>query len=140
MKKNSDYIKNFDNAYKSMKNRATEIIKDFGKTLEVEKVLQNRMMKDMGWITWPLIGSKEMDAVEEEIEEWKYNEMFWCAFEGKHEQINSGYISMVRWNTEKNEIEIFFNSNDGYISEWLPETYIEFDREAIYKTILEFTD
>ena len=56
------------------------------------------------------------------------------------EQIYSGYISMVRWNTEKNEIEIFFNSNDGYISEWLPETYIEFDREAIYKTILEFTD
>lgn len=140
MKKNVDYIMDFNNAYKAMKDHATEVIKNYGKTLEVEEILKSRLMKEKGWTEWPVYGSEAADSIENEVEEWKYDKMYWCSFEGKHEQIYCGYISMVRWNTEREEIEIYFDSNDGYVSEWLPESYIGFEREAIYLTILEFID
>ena len=46
MKKNVDYIEDFNNAYKAMKKRATEVIKNYGKTLEVEEILKSRLMKE----------------------------------------------------------------------------------------------
>jgi len=140
MKKNYDYVEDFKKAYNAMRNQAIKVIKNYGKTLEVQEVLKKSLMKDKGWTEWPAPDSDEFYSIEEETEDWKYNEMYWCAFEGKHEQIYCGYIPMVRWNAERKEIEIYFDSNDGCVSEWLPESYIGFEREAIYQTILEFID
>ena len=140
MKKTNEFVQNYLDAYKAMREAAIEKIKNYGKTLEVEEVLKSRLMKKKGWTEWPAYGSEEADSVEDDILEWKYNEMYWCSFEGKHEHIYCGYIPMVRWNAERQEIEIYFDSNDGCVAEWLPESYIGFERDAIYQTILEFID
>lgn len=140
MNMENEFVKNYLDAYKAMKDRATEVIKNYGKTLEVQEILKTRLMKEKGWTEWPAYGSEEAESVEQEVEDWKYEEMFWCGFEDKHGSIHGGYIPMVRWNAAREEIEVYFESGDGFISQWLSEHYIGFDNDAIYQTILEFID
>lgn len=140
MSTNKLFVENYLDAYKAMRERAVEVIKKQGKTLEVYEVLKSRTMIEKGWKEWPAYGTDEYDSIEEIAEEWKYDQMFWCTFEGKHGHVFCGYISMVRWNAKNEGIEVYFDTNDGCVSEWLPEYLICNGREAIYETILEFID
>lgn len=140
MKRENKFIQNYLDAYKAMRDRAIEIIKNYGKTLEIEQILKDRLMKEKGWKKWPKSWSDEYYSVMEEIEEWKYNEMYWCSFEGKFDQVYCGYITKVRWNDEREEIEVYLDSDDESVSEWLPDSYIGYEKESIYQTILEFLD
>jgi hypothetical protein len=131
MNKN-DYVEKYLEAYKEMKKAAIEKIKNYGKELDVREICEKRYcemsMRD---------GSEIYD---EDIEEFYQNESYCCAFEGKHEIMYCVRIERVRYVPEKDWLEVYVSSDDGYVSEWLPESWIGFDSDAIYMTIVEFCE
>ena len=129
MNKN-DYVEKYLAAYREMKDAAIEKMKNYGKELDVREICEKRYHEMF-----------ERDGNEiEDIEEFCQNESYCCAFEGKHEMMYCVRIEKVRYVPEKDWIEVYVSSDDGYVSEWLPESWIGFDRDAIWMTILEFCE
>lgn len=129
----TDYVEKYLDAYKEMKKAAIEKMKNYGKELDVREVCKKRFIE-----------MSEYDKVDEvnidELEEFYQNESYCCAFEGKHEIMYCVRIERVRYVPEKDWIEVYVSSDDGYVSEWLPESWIGFDSDAIYMTILDFCE
>lgn len=128
----NDYVEKYLNAYREMKAAAIEKMKNYGKELDVRDICEKRYYK--------MSERDNSEIYEEDIEEFYQNESYCCAFEGKHEMMYCVRIERVRYIPEKDWIEVYVSSDDGYVSEWLPESWIGFDSDAIYMTILDFID
>lgn len=137
---NRKYVEEFRTAFKAMKARAIEVMMKYDGTLDVVEILKKRILDMHGMDEWPASNTDVWDELDEELDELKSTELYCCAFTGKYETVYNTNIDAVRWNKEKKMLEVYLHSDDGYINEWIPETYVDFDQEAIYFTILEFAD
>ena len=116
-----------------MKDAAVEKIKEYGKTLEVYEVCKQRIMKREGY--------KSVDEItDDEMDDMRWCDTYSCAFEGKHGYIYCCHIVMVRYNENMNDVDVYLESDEGDVAEWLPASYIGFDTYAIYMTILDFCE
>lgn len=126
------YLQDYLDAYRKMKEAAIEKIKNYGKELDVRDICEKRYIE---------MSERDKDEIyEEDIEEFYQSESYCCAFEGKHETMYCVRIEKVRYVPQKDRVEVYVSSDDGYVSEWLPESWIGFDTEAIWMTILDFID
>lgn len=128
----NDYVEKYLNAYREMKEAAIEKMKNYGKELDVRDICEKRYYK--------MSERDNSEIYEEDIEEFYQNESYCCAFEGKHEMMYCVRIERVRYVPEKDRIEVYVSSDDGYVSEWLPESWIGFDTDSIWMTILDFCE
>lgn len=136
MKTNHECVQKYRYAYDEMRKQAIEVMKNYGKVLNVYEVLKARILKEQGLDKMPEVGTEEYDAFCEDYDEQKYS----CVFEGKHEQVYIANIAMVRYNEEIKDVDVYLESDDGYISQWMPMLYIGYEQEAVYMTILDFIE
>ena len=127
------YVEKYLNAYKEMKAVAIEKMKNYGNELDVWEVCKKRFLE-----------MSEYDEINEDniddLEEFSQNESYCCLFKGKHEFIYLVRIKKVRYDHEKKRIEVFVESDEGDVSEWLPESWISYDSDAVWMTILDFCE
>lgn len=128
-----DYKKNYLDAYKQMKEAAIARLKKYGKTLDVHKTLKQMLMREKGYKT-----AKEIP--DDVLDDYKWENTYSCVFEGKHEQLYCCNILKVRYNKKTDEVEVYLHDDEGYISEWFMESYVGWDRDSIWMTILDLID
>lgn len=129
----NDFVQDYLGAYRRMKDAAIEKIKNYGDTLEVYEVCKQRLMKRMGY-------KSASEITEDELDDFKWSNTYCCAFEGKHGFIYCCHIVMVRYNENMKDVDVYLESDEGDVAEWLPASYIGFDTDAIYMTILDFCE
>jgi hypothetical protein len=130
MKTNEDYINDYNEAYRAMKERAIELMKERGGILEVLEVGKKLIMKENGY-------HDESEIYEDELEDWKCENLYCCTFEGKHEDVYLPNIYMVRYNEKFDDLDAYLE--DEYdLAEWVPASMIGFGRECLYMTVLEY--
>ena len=57
----------------------------------------------------------------------------------KHEMIYCCRIVMVRY-TEEHGIEVYLETDDGYVAEWFPVDWISGDTDSVWMTIFDFCE
>ena len=126
-----DYVQNYLNAYREMKSSAIEKIKNYGKTLEVYEIRKKRLMEQFGY--------KSKDEIpQEELDDCICNTSYSCVYEGKHGMLYPCQIVMVRYNSVYNDVDVYLESDDGYIAEWFTICYVGWDFDGAYMTIHDF--
>lgn len=127
----TDYVKNYIAAYKEMKDAAIEAIKNYGKTLDVYEICKQQFMEQTGC-------KDESEIYEDELYDFLCENTYSCVMEGKHENIYIVNIVKVRYNKQREMIDVYLETDDGDVSEWLPISWVTFEQDAVYQTILEF--
>lgn len=125
------YVQNYYAAYLAMKDAAIETMKNYGKTLEVHEVCKQLLMERMDY-------QNESEIMEDELDDFIWENTYSCVFEGKHETTHITNIVKVRYNETANDVDVYLETDDGYIANWMPISRISFGQEAVYQTILEF--
>lgn len=128
-----DYVNNYFAAYKEMKNAAIDAIKNYGKTLEVYEICKQLLMERMGY-------KNESEILEDEFNVFISENTFSCVMEGKHGTVYIVNIVMVRYNERTETIDVYLESDDGYVAEWFPISWVSFGQDFVYQTILEFVE
>lgn len=130
MKTNADYINDYNEAYKAMKERAIELMKERGGILEVLEVGKKLIMEENGY-------QNEDEIYEDELEEWEAENVYCCTFEGRHEDVYIPNIYMVRYNEKFDDLDAYLE-DDYDFAEWVPASMIGFGCEYLYMTVLEY--
>lgn len=133
MKKNVEFVNDYLKAFHAMREQAEEVIKNYGKELDVIEILKQRIMEEYGY--------KSEDEIHEDVlEDCIINNAYYCIFEDKHGSLYNSCIHKIRYDAEKDEIEVYLKSDEGCIDDWYPRWCICSDMDAVYQTILEFID
>ena len=127
------YIENYNAAYKAMKEAAIKKMMEYGKTLDVREECKRILMTEKGCIN-------EKEITEDELYDFIVTNTYACFLIGKHEQIYITNITKVRYNKETKDVDVYLETDDGYVTEWYPVSWINGDQDAAYLTILEFTE
>lgn len=128
-----NYVENYFAAYKEMKDAAIEAIKNYGKTLDVYEICKQLFMEKMGY-------EDESEIYEDEFYDFICENTYSCVMEGKHGNIYIVNIVKVRYNKQREMIDVYLETDDRDVSEWLPISWVTFEKDAIYQTILEFME
>ena len=120
-KKNSEYVDAYVEAYQAMRKKAIEVIKKYGKELDLRQIIKD----------------KNPDADDDELEAVMMNECHSVFFSDRQGDIHDCMIQGVRYNEERERVEVFLHSFDGDIDEWMPSSYINGDEDYVYMTILK---
>jgi len=121
-----DFVKEYIDAYKAMRDSAIEKIRNYNGILEVAELLRKQYRE------------LSEDPDEEGEQDYINANIYWCFFEGKNGYIYSCKIVMVRWNKEREVVEVYLESNEGDVAEWFYHTYISGDMDMLWETIHEF--
>jgi hypothetical protein len=125
-KKESKFVKEYIAAYKAMRDSAIEKMKNYGKTLDMVELLKEEYQ------------SESENPTEEGEEDYVNDGIFWCYFEGKHDNIWSCKICKARWNEERECVEVYLEDAYGDVSDWFMYSYITGDMEMLWHAIHEF--
>lgn len=129
----NEFITKYDKAYFEMRDAAIEKIKNYGKTFDVYAKLRQMLMKEKGY-------KDESEIYEDEWDNYKWENVYSCVFKDRHETLCEGNITMVRYNSERQGVDILFEEFEGYFHEWIPQYYVEWGVEYVWRTILDFID
>ena len=136
MKTNYDYVQDYLDVYRTMREKAIEVIKNYGKELDVEQILKKRIMKENGLDKIPEFGTPEWDAISSDYDNLIYSEVYYGGFVTRHDYIYSVQILKVRY--KDGNVEVYLHSDDGYIDDWYDSSEVSFDADSVYMTILTF--
>ena len=125
-KKASKFVKDYIAAYAAMRDSAIEKMKNYGKTLDMVDMLKQEYLLE------------SEDPTEEGEEDYINSELFWCFVEGRHGNIWSVKITEVRWNNERQIIEVYLEDTYGDVSGWYYDTDIIGDNDMLWQAIHEF--
>lgn len=128
-----NYKEKYLAAYKEMKKAAVEKMKNYGKTLEVVEECKKMLMEKQGYMS-----ASEID--EDELRDFKDANIYSCVVIDKHGGTHVCEIIMLRYNEEHDDLDVYLESEYGDISEWLPVSYVDYEVDAIYMTILDFIE
>jgi hypothetical protein len=131
MKKNCDYLQDYLDAYQMMKNRAIEVMRDYGEELDVTNVGKRLIMEHYGY-------SSEDDVCYDELSDWMDNNVYCCVFQDKHGSTSPMRILKTRYNDDLCDIDVCLEHEEGFFSGWYPAYKICGDRDAAYMTVLDF--
>ena len=120
-KENSDYVAEYEKAYQEMKRKAIEVIKKYGKELDLRQIIKD----------------KNPEADDDELEAAMMDECYSVFYADRHGYIYDCMIQGVRYDNERKIVEVFLHSSGGDIDEWMPVYYINGDEDYAYMTILE---
>jgi hypothetical protein len=117
--------------YRKMKELAISRMKKYGKVLEVMEMSKESIMDNCGYKT-------TSEITQEDFDEWKISNTYDCVVRSRHEELLECTILMVRYNEKKKDVDVYVESDNGEIAEWMPASYIDYERDAAYLTILDF--
>ena len=127
--KKIDYAQDYLDAYNRLRDAAYDKIKNYGKELDVIERCKQLLVERGEY--------NSIDDIEEDVfEDFKCENIYCCYFEGKHEQIYRVDIIGVRYNNGR--VEVYLQSEDGYISEWIPVHYITANIDNVWLTVFDF--
>lgn len=126
-----DHVRFYLDAYKSMKQAAIEAIKNYGKELDIREACKLMYMKQQHYKT-------EDEIPEDELLDFIQFNTYSCVFCGKHEDLYPVNIMKVRYNESSKDIEAYLESDEGYIADWYPVSWISYEEAAVYMSILDF--
>ena len=131
METNRDYVSEYYAAYSAMKDAAIKAIKEYGKELDVVAILKKQIVKGCGYESEDEISNDELtDSIE--------NNLYYCLYEDKHGFLADACITKVRYNKKNEYIEVYLESDDGFIDGWYSDYVVSHDTESIYITVLEY--
>ena len=119
MKKDMELVEALDNAYKAMRKRAIEVIKE-RKEIDVVEILMDECKKENG--------GEEPDEMD--FEDLLSYSTYSCFLEGRHGDIFPVSILRVRYNRlhgcddDFDNIDVYLKSGDGYVNDWYSIGYI----------------
>lgn len=132
MKTNIDFIDEYREAYSAMDERAEEVMKAYGKELDLLAIGRAKVIKEQHLT--------DEEEIEEALDDWRAENLFYCVYEDRHNNLYSCTINGVRWNKERGCIEAHVvEDNGGYIDEWMPASHV-YDQDAVYMSILTYID
>ena len=132
MKTNMDFIDEYRKAYSAMDERAEEVMKAYGKELDLLAIGRAKVIKEQHLT--------DEEEIEEALEDWRAENLFYCVYEDRHNNLYTCTINGVRWNKERGCIEAHVvEDNGGYIDDWMPASYV-YDQDAVYMSILTYID
>lgn len=129
-KSNYDYVQDYLDVLKRMEEQAKKVIKNYGKELDVVAEIKKLIMEENEY-------ENEDEIMEDELEDSIFTNSYFTNYTDKHGYTYSCRIEKVRYNEKKEEIEVYLVSDEGYIDNWFPLSYVD-DNVAVYSTILEF--
>ena len=130
MKTNYEYVQDYLNAGVEMRIKAEEVLKDFGKELDVLDLCEQHLAERTGI-------KRGDENFEDAFREHVYAETYQCIYIDMYGNGTLCTIEKIKYNKETNNISVFLNSDEGFISEWFDTSQI-YDDEAVYMTILYF--
>ena len=131
MKTNFDLLNDYWNTCRNLRKKGEEVIKAYGKELDVIEIGRQRIMEEYGY--------KDVSEVDDEqLQDWKVNVAYTCVYVGKHGYVYTPYILGVRYNESGGYVEVYLETDEGDISHWYPVSYVTYENNAVYETILEF--
>ena len=117
--------------YRKMKELAISRMKKYGKVLELMEIAKEPIMDNCGYKT-------ASEITQDDLNEWKSSNTYTCVVRSRQEELEECTILMVRYNEKKKDVDVYVESDNGEIAEWLPASYIDYERDAAYLTILDF--
>lgn len=126
-----DHVRFYLDAYKSMKQAAIEAIKNYGKELDIREACKLMYMKQQHYKT-------DDEIPEDELLDFIQFNTYSCVFCGKHEDLYPVNIMKVRYDESSKDIEVYLESDEGYIADWYPVSWISYEEAAVYMSILDF--
>lgn len=131
MKRNYDYAQDYIKARAALRVKAIAVMKSYGSVLDLLEIGKKRIIEANGY-------KDESEMYDDDLDCWRYDNLYYCAFEDKYETICSAMITKVRYNKENNDVDAFVHSDDGFVHEWRPISQIGFESDSVYLTVLEF--
>ena len=129
MKRNYDYVQNYIDAYQAMRKKAIQVIKDYGKEFDLIEYAKKRLKEEL-----------DGEVMEEDIDDWLVENSYSCVLVGKHGTLYPCTVMKARYNDKTETIEVYLSSDDGYINEWFSDYDVDYEKDAVYQTILNFID
>lgn len=124
---------NYLTAYQEMEEAAVEKMKNYGKTLEVVEECKKMLMEEQGY-------KSASEIPDDELEDYQNMYIYHCVIRDKHGMPHDCKIIMLRYNEKRKDLDVYLESEYGVISEWLPVSYVDYEVDAIYMTILDFIE
>ena len=125
MNEKRDFVRRYIDAYRQMVEEATKAMKEYDKELDIVEIGKKILEKNLS------------EVYEEDIDDWKSENLNSCIIEGRHEILYACSIVKVRYNTEKECIEVYLEDGEGCIHDWYTTSWITYGEEGVYMTILE---
>ena len=123
-----DYIKAYNEAYTELKEYAEKLLIKYGNEIDVRQVGKQRLMEEQGKVE------------DEDLNDWMSCNAYTCIVETKNGNPYECTIEYVRYNSEKEYIEVFLEDDYGVFCDWYPIYWITFGKEYVFMTIIDFID
>ena len=127
-----DYVQNYYDAYNEMKQAALKVIKELGKEIDLVEIAKAIITENEGEL--------EKDEMLECLDSWMAENAYACAVTLKHGDILGCSVYKVRYNKDKDMVEVYLVDDYGELEDWYDEWFVTYDRDAVYATILEYAD
>lgn len=131
MKTNKDFIEDYNKAFIAMRDKAVEVIKAFGRELDLMEIgIATVCQHD------DLESEPELDDA---LHEWCDAQLYNCGYKDDDGRYHLCTIIGVRWNEEHRRVEAHLSScSDDSVDEWMPVAHIDNFSENVYRSVLEF--
>ena len=127
----NNYVENYLNAYREMKAAAIEKMKNYGKELDVYAELDKLIVKDRGY--------KSVDEItDDDRDDFYWEHIYECIFEGKHETFYACRIVKVRYNEKDEDLEVYLEDANYDLREWFHLWSVGFGRDDVYMTVHKY--
>lgn len=123
-----DYIKAYNEAYTELEEYAEKLLIKYGKEIDVKQIGKQRLMQN------------KIEEEDEDLYDWMSCNSYTCIIETKNGRPYECTIAKVRYNEEKEDIEVYLEDDYGVFCDWYPIYWITFGREYVYMTIIDFID
>ena len=128
-----NYKEKYLTAYQEMAEAAVEKMKNYGKTLEVVEECKKMLMEEQGY-------KSASEISDDELEDYQNMYIYHCVIRDKHGMLHDCKIIMLRYDEKRKDLDVYLESEYGVISEWFPVSYVDYEVDAIYRTILDFIE
>lgn len=133
MEKQINYVKNYLDAYKSLKKAAVEAIKNYGNVIDIKEKCKLILMEQQGY-------KREDEIPDDELCDFVQYNTYSCALFVGDVTLYSANVVKVRYDGKAKEVEVYLESDEGYVDDWYPVSWVNYGEESVYFTILEFLE
>lgn len=121
-----DLYKAYNEAYTEMKEYAEKLLIKYGNEIDVKQIGKQRLMEE------------QVEAEDEDLYDWMSCNSYTCIIESKSGEPHECTIAKVRYNEEKECIEVYLEDDYGAFCDWYPIYWITFGGEYVFMTIIDF--
>lgn len=123
-----DYIRAYNEAYTELKEYAEKLLIKYGKEIDVKQIGKQILIQN------------KIEEEDEDLYDWMSCNAYTCIVETKNGNPYECTIAKVRYNNEKERIEVYLEDDYGAFCDWYPIGWITFGSEYVFMTIIDFID